>query len=433
MMRTFLASIAFLLAASAAPAFAQQEPMGVHVGVATCSGSGCHGSTERPRNSAVPGNEYLIWSEKDKHRNAYNVLLEDRAIKMARALGLPDAASQKACLDCHADNVPANMRGARFQITDGVSCEACHGGASRWLGSHISGATHQANIAAGLYPTDQPVARADKCLGCHLGDANHHIDHRIYGAGHPRLTFELDTFTAIQPAHFIVDAGYIQRKGRVTDVQVWATGQAITLVKRMDQLLDPRNAPRGLWPEFAFFDCQSCHHEYGNYARPNSSGVPGSVRFNDANAVMLKVAAGRVAPGAANALSAHMMALHRATQSDWGSVQREAAGVRQAAQSLVNGFATHDFTAADIRAMINALVTLGASGTDAEFSHDEQIAMALEALTTALRSMGEGEGMQGDRFSGAMSGIYGAFTSEKQVKHEDFVRALRDLQRTTAR
>src|SRR6185312_7517709 len=100
MMRTFLASIAFLLAASAAPAFAQQEPMGVHVGVATCSGSGCHGSTERPRNSAVPGNEYLIWSEKDKHRNAYNVLLEDRAIKMARALGLPDAASQKACLDC---------------------------------------------------------------------------------------------------------------------------------------------------------------------------------------------------------------------------------------------------------------------------------------------------------------------------------------------
>lgn len=433
MKRAVLAMTLFLFAG--APAIAQNEPpLGIHLGVATCSGSSCHGATERPRNSPVPGNEYLIWSTKDKHRNAYNVLLQDRAIRMARALGLPDAANQKMCLDCHADNVPANLRGRQFQISDGVACEACHGGASRWLGSHISGATHAQNIAAGLYPTDQPVARAEKCLSCHMGDADHYIDHRIYGAGHPRLAFELDTFTAIQPAHFVVDAGYIQRKGKVTDVQVWATGQAVALVRRMDQVLNPKFAPKGLWPEFSMFDCQSCHHEYGSYARPTATGLgPGTVKFNDANEVMLKIAASRVAPGAAAALSEHMMALHRATQSDWGAVQREAAAVKQAAQSLVDKFAHHDFTGDDMRALANALIALGASDTDAEFSHDEQITMALEALTTGLKSSGAVDAQQGEMIGNAMNAVYTAFTSDKAVRHEDFVKALRELQRTMRR
>jgi hypothetical protein len=353
---------------------------------------------------------------------------------MARALGLPDAASQKACLDCHADNVPADMRGTRFQISDGVSCEACHGGASAWLGSHISGASHQANIAAGLYPTDQPAARAAKCLSCHLGDAQHRLDHRIYGAGHPRLAFELDTFTAIQPAHFVVDAGYVQRKGKVTDAQVWATGQAVSLVRRMDQLLDPKSAPHGFWPEFAFFDCQSCHHEYGSYARPTSTGLgPGTVKFNDSNELMLKIAASRIAPSAANALGVHMLALNQATQSDWGAVQREAAGVKQIAQGLVNQFATHDFTGPEVRALIDALIAVGAADIDAEFSHDEQITTALEALTTGLKASGDVDAAQGERIAGAMTAVYAAFTSDKAVKHEDFVKALRDLQRTTRR
>ena len=106
--------------------------MGVHLGVATCSGSNCHGATQRPKNSYVPGDEFIIWSKQDKHRLAYNVLLDDRAVKMAKALGLPDAAHQKICLDCHADNVSDNLRGAAFQLSDGVGCEACHGGASGW-------------------------------------------------------------------------------------------------------------------------------------------------------------------------------------------------------------------------------------------------------------------------------------------------------------
>src|SRR5579862_9609059 len=331
---------ALLLALAPRLAAAQANPApGIHLGVASCAGSNCHGAAEPVADSNVMQNEYVVWSKRDKHRDAYRVLLEPRAIKMAQALGLPDAANQKLCLDCHADNVPPAQRGRGFQLSDGIDCEACHGGASGWLGIHISGATHAQNVAAGLYPTEQPIARAEKCLGCHYGDDTRFLSHQLYGAGHPRLTFELDTYTAIEPAHFVVDQGYIERKGRITDVQVWAVGQAIALVRRMDAVLDPAHAPKGFWPEFAFFDCQSCHHEYGATARPTTTGLgPGTVKFNDANEVMLKVIATRLAPQAAAALSAHMAALHKATVDDWAAVQTEAKAVRDAAQSLVGSF-----------------------------------------------------------------------------------------------
>ncbi len=138
--RVFAAAAGLTLALSVATAGHAQTPRpdNSHIGVASCGGNNCHGATERPPQSRVPGNEYIIWSKRDKHRLAYSVLLEDRAIKMARALGLPDAANAKICLDCHADNVPANLRGPQFQLSDGVGCEACHGGASGWLGSHIA-------------------------------------------------------------------------------------------------------------------------------------------------------------------------------------------------------------------------------------------------------------------------------------------------------
>src|ERR1044072_4381861 len=103
------------------------RPDNAHLGVASCSGNNCHGATERPAQSRVPGNEYIIWSKQDKHHIAYAVLLEDRAIKMARALGLPDAANAKICLDCHADNVAANLRGPPFQGSGGVGGEARQG------------------------------------------------------------------------------------------------------------------------------------------------------------------------------------------------------------------------------------------------------------------------------------------------------------------
>ena len=232
------AALGLMALFAAAPPAAAQGPAGpsIHLGVASCASSTCHGATTKSPHSSVPQDEYLIWAKSDKHRLAYRVLLGARARRIAYNLGLRDAATAPLCLNCHADDVPPDRRGPQFRLSDGVGCEACHGGASNWLGVHISGATHQQNLAAGLYPTENPLARAKKCLSCHFGDPadpQRFVTHRIMGAGHPRMGFELDTYTYAEPAHFVVNKAYVARKGPVNDARIWAVGQAYSLLLHM--------------------------------------------------------------------------------------------------------------------------------------------------------------------------------------------------------
>jgi hypothetical protein len=410
---------------------------GIHLGVASCAGNHCHGAIERSKGSSVAQNEYLIWSKSDKHHRAYAVLLEERAARVARNLGLPNAATADICLGCHTDNVPPAQRGPRFQLADGVGCEACHGGASTWLGIHISGARHGENLAAGLYPTERPVARAAKCFSCHLGDPaddTRFVTHRILGAGHPRMGFELDTYTAVEPAHFVVDQSYVERKGPVDDVQVWAVGQAVDLGKRMEALIEPKRAPGGVFPEFVVFDCQSCHHPYNSLRSGAAAGLaPGTVRLYDANALMLRVIAARLAPATAKALSSHMLALQQASNESWATVRSEANEVRRLANALVSTLSIHEFTRDDMKVLSDGIIALGRTGEDARYSEAEQATMALASIASALRSSGKLTDEQTAAMSDAMNGLYGAFAADQTYRHEPFVKALKNFQRNVPR
>jgi hypothetical protein len=440
--RTMAVALAFALAAVAEAGAQPQGDDAVHLGVASCAGNNCHGAVERLKGSSVAQNEYLIWSQEtdqhkiDKHHKAYSVLLGERAVRIARNLGLPDAVTADICLNCHTDNVPHEKRGPRFQISDGVGCEACHGGASKWLGVHLSGVGHGANIAAGLYPTERPVARADKCLSCHFGDPadeQRFVTHRIMGAGHPRMGFELDTYTAAEPAHYTVDQRYTERKGPVNDVQVWAVGQAISLIRRMDALLDPKNAPQGLQPELVLFDCQSCHHAL-NHVRwePRSStGLgPGAVKLYDSNAVMLRVVAARLAPVAAKALSEHMLALHHATTENWQAVVREAAEVRRAATELEHSLSSHDFTRDDMKDLAEGVVSVALSGDDTDYSGAEQATMALGSIVSAMRMSGYLTAEQTNAMNDALSGLDQSIADDVTYRPETFVKAIKVFQKT---
>jgi hypothetical protein len=352
---------------------------------------------------------------------------------MARALGMPDAAHQQLCLDCHADNVPAAERGPGFHIEDGVGCEACHGGASGWLGIHISGATHQQNVSAGLYPTEQPVARAERCLSCHFGSGNRFVEHRLYGAGHPRLRFELDTFTAIQPAHFEVTPAYVQRKGRITDMQVWGAGQAVSVAVRTAALANPKWAPHNLFPEFSHYDCQSCHHPYDPLHGPRSivpGLAPGSVKLNDANAVMLQEAATRTAPAAAQSLGTQLATLERAGNEDWSIIERDAKPLGNTASSLAQNLAHRDYSREEMRAIAASLIGLGLEEGGGRFAHAEQIAMGLGAIRSAMVSAGFLSEAQARASNVALEQLNGAFPSEGTLRADGFVKALHDMQRS---
>ena len=435
--------LALLLLALSLPAFAQTAAqtapqttpgvrLGIHLGVATCLGSNCHGAVDRPAGSRIKGNEYVIWSRSDKHHNAYKVLTEEPALRMAKALGMPDAVHQQLCLDCHADNVPVADRGPQFHVEDGVGCESCHGGASGWLGIHIAGATHQQNVSAGMYPTEQPLARAERCLSCHLGKGDRFVEHRIYGAGHPRLRFELDTFTAIQPAHFEVTPAYVERKGRITDMEVWGTGQAVSVALRMAALANPKLAPHGLFPEFSHYDCQSCHHPYDPLHGPRSTvgGVaPGSVKFNDANMVMLQAATAHTAPAASQALGSEMLAFNRASSQDWSVFERGAKPLETTASNLAPTLAKRDYSRQEMRAIAASLIGLGLEEGGGRFAHAEQIAMGLGAIRSAMVSSGYLSDGQVQASGAALEELNGAFPNEGSLRADAFVKGLRDLQR----
>jgi len=426
-------SIAFALQASAqTPQGSPGVRPGTHLGVATCLGSNCHGSVDRPAGSRIKGNEYIIWSTRDKHHNAYKVLTEEPALRMAKALGLPDAVHQKLCLDCHADNVPVADRGPQFHIEDGVGCESCHGGASGWLGVHISGATHPQNVSAGMYPTEKPVARGERCLSCHFGSGDRFVEHRLYGAGHPRLRFELDTFTAIQPAHFEVTPAYVERKGRITDMQVWGAGQAVAVALRMAALASPKLAPHALFPEFSHYDCQSCHHPYDPLHGPRSTVpglAPGSVKLNDANTLMLETAAARTAPGAEQSLGGQMLTLDRASNQDWAVMARDAKPVEATAMNLAPMLAQREYSRAEMRAVAGSLISTGLEEGGGRFSHAEQIAMALGAVRSAMISAGYLSDGQAQASGTALNEINAAFPSEGTLRADAFVKGLHDFQR----
>ena len=198
------------------------------LGVVTCSGSTCHGAAKPLSESKVMQNEFITWHREDRHARAYRSLLGEQGQKIAKNLGLESAANAPECLSCHTNLVPAAQRGKRYNVADGVACEACHGPASKWLGMHVTGEASRAdNLKVGMYPTEEPVARAKLCLSCHLGNDSKFATHRIMGAGHPRIGFELDTFTHIQPAHYRVDADYRSRKQVYGGMQVWAVGQVL--------------------------------------------------------------------------------------------------------------------------------------------------------------------------------------------------------------
>lgn len=422
----------------AVPAMAQTLPQfgdATHLGVTSCAGSTCHGAVEPFKNSNVMQNEYVVWSQKDRHAKAYKILFDERSVRIAKNLGLPNAHTAPECLNCHANNVADAHRGRQFQISDGVGCEACHGGASGWLGVHISGGSHQDNLKAGLYPTNDPIARAKLCLSCHVGAAkDKFVTHRIMGAGHPRIAFELDTFTAIEPAHYIVDKDYVTRKGQPNGVQIWAIGQAMQLTEILDAYLDPKRNPEGLYPELVFFDCHACHHPMSNVRwepRASTGLGPGVIKFNDANALMLRVIAERMDPGAGKALGEHMLALHKAMTESRQKSMAEAQQVRDIAKSLVDKFASHDFSREDVRSLAVAVVNDGLNKNDyVDYAAAEQATMALSSIINAMKNLGMVTDAQFKASNTSLNKLYDATAKDEEYRPGTFLAALREFQQT---
>lgn len=370
----------------ATPATSVMPPSHKSLGVASCASSLCHGAVEPWKASAVLQNEYITWSRKDKHARAYTVLLNERSREIMKKLGAAEPAHEsKLCLDCHAHNPAPAQRGPQFQISDGVGCEGCHGPSERWIRSHVEpGATHARNLAHGLYPSGQDVPRAQLCLSCHLGTPQKFVTHKIMAAGHPRMSFELDTFTQIEPPHFRVDKDWQQRKGSWDGVRAWAVGQAVA-AKELLALLQSPVGRDGLFPELALFDCHSCHHPMSdkrNTAARVGAG-PGVVRLNDASLLMLHQIARQVAPELAPAFAGHVRQLHAQVASGNQAIA-QAHTVESLIAGLIPKIAAHRFSGQALHSVLIGLIDDGLAGQYGDYQGAEQAVMAMQSVTDLM-------------------------------------------------
>jgi hypothetical protein len=399
-----------------------------HIGVATCAGSNCHGSQRPFDDSPVLQNEYFLWQRDDAHSNAYKLLLSPASKRIAANLGIKDAAAAPECLTCHTDYVPEKLRGRRYSMSEGVGCEACHGGAQGWLGPHVSGNTHAQNIELGLYPLPDPVARARLCLHCHMGSKDKPIDHRIMGAGHPPLEFELDTFTNIQPAHFRVDADYKQRKpAHAPGAKVWAIGQLLAAESFLDGLLGSRFVDRGMFPELVFFDCNACHHPMQSPRWSAGTGGPlgpGEVRLADAYLVMSSIVLAVLQPEAGARWNAALTELHRASQQSVPKTREAAQQLRDIASSALPAIGRQTLSKAQAVELLDRVARAGIDGKAGDFTAAKQIYYASDALFAYLR---QEHGVGKQPLQGPIDEIFAAVDAGTAYNPDALRSALRKL------
>ena len=369
------------------------------VGVASCAGSTCHGRMEGD-GKVVRQDELMRWQEPSTpggaHSRAFAVLGGARGRQIAATLGLGDPTAAPACLGCH--STPAAARGARFLTSDGVGCEACHGAAGGWIASHYAvGASHAGNVAAGMIPLDRPQARASVCLDCHFGSdrPGQFVDHRIMAAGHPRISFELDLFSSMQ-AHHDEDADYARRKGRTDSLKFWAVGQAMA-VERALTLYAGAKGTEGAFPEFYFFDCQSCHRRIydqaersktweANPGRPIPAGMP---PFNDENMILLSAAARVAAPGLAGRFDADSKAFHAAIATDRRAAMVAAGKLAASARALGDAFAGGGLKGDMAFAIVREIAGGAIAPRFTDYEGSVQAVMAIDTLLNAMVKSGQ--------------------------------------------
>jgi hypothetical protein len=313
---------------------------------------------------------------------------------MAKILGLPKAETAAKCLACHALDVPEAQR-AKSYTPEGVSCEACHGPASGWLGPHTTrGWTHAQSVALGMYDTKDAVGRTEKCASCHIGTADKSVDHEMIAAGHPDLVFDLEAFSAAMPRHWQGP----QARDPWENVRNWSVGQIVQLREGLERAGrrakgTPAANVANVWPEYAELDCFACHH---SLTRPEdswrqdlgyASRRPGNAPWNHARFAVARHIARVTDPAAADRLETgveQFAAEMTKLQGDRARITERAAALADTLDALARRLTTAPVDRAVAiryaRAITDDAERIANGGERAA----EQAAMSLETLLGAL-------------------------------------------------
>jgi hypothetical protein len=372
----------------------------VLVGSAGCSARACHGGIE-PLDQPVRRNEYTTWLTRDKHAEAYQVLLSDRSQRIEKnyrnLARLQDAHAEKdvTCLACHTNPLAAGTPDSPLLEQErayGVGCEACHGPAQRWLSPHTAkGYRAEQKRADGMTALEDSAQLARRCAGCHVGAAPDEdpgmplrdVNHDLIAAGHPRLNFEFAAFLANLPPHWNEKASK-----RRSEAQDWAVGQVVcarTALELLGYRADSRNEQ---WPEFAEYDCFACHHSLsepsGRQKRGYGGRMPGSLPWSLWYYAMPKALAKHDRPQKLPAL-AKLQELMSQPYPDPSRVRRGAHDADRELQALLSELAKKKYTPDEVRHLLVTLAEEGQKQAGDHWDQDAQLYLGLAALDQAYR------------------------------------------------
>jgi hypothetical protein len=422
---------------------AQKEPA-KYIGPGSCAATSCHGSVKPIAGSRILQDEYSTWIIQDKHSRAYQALTGDVGERMARILKLGAKAEEASkCLACHTLNPPQEQRGRVFEISEGVSCESCHGPASGWLGPHSTRSwAHEKSVALGMHDTRNVIHRTEKCLECHLGMKNKFVDHEMIAAGHPDLYFELDSFSAVMPRHWkspresepgkpVEDAAWV-------GVREWSAGQAVQLRAAMERLAwrarNERFDKKDVWPEYSELSCFACHHALGpakDSWRQEHGYIgrrPGDPAWNSSRYAVFRLLAKQTDSANAQELDRQLLAVSNEMSKlnpDRNAVASAASAAAPLAQRIAERLATMQYDQAVALRMLQRIPDDAENIALADERAAEQAAMALDALYIAYSK--DAKPANAAEVRAAINGLFQQLENPSSYNADQFASSLRQI------
>lgn len=396
-------AISFFFSAALASSPADTPEPIKYVGPGSCAATSCHGSVKPVAGSRILQNEYSTWILQDKHSRAYQALTGPVGERMAHILKLNSKAEDAPkCLVCHALTAPQEQIGRRFELSDGVSCENCHGPAQAWLGPHTSRTWHHEESAPrlGMVDTRSVIHRTEKCLECHLGNKEKFVDHEMIAAGHPDLYFELDSFSAVMPRHWKVPResapGKPLEDPAWTGVRDWSTGQAVQLRAELERLSwrarNQRYDKKDVWPEYAELSCFACHHSLGpakdswRQEHEYEGRRPGDPAWNSSRYAVFRLLAKQIDSASAQELDGHLLTVSSEMSKlnpDRAKVASAADAAAPLAQHIAERLSTMQYDQAITLRMLQRIPDDAENIALADERAAEQAVMAIDSLYIA--------------------------------------------------
>lgn len=219
-------------------------------GAGSCNQAKCHGHKTKVR-----ANEYTTWVKAEIHSAGYSVLFEEDSQKIAKDFGLKGKPEKsQECTVCHALSIEdkPDLKGEKYDINEGVTCELCHGPAEQYLEPHAKpyepkgvagdelwakrGERHIESVKQGMWDAKNPRIRLETCVFCH-----YQINRKMVQAGHPALKFEMNYFQKTMPVHWEETPD----KGDGFPAKMMAASQAISLREALLNLASSAKAKLG--------------------------------------------------------------------------------------------------------------------------------------------------------------------------------------------